>query len=382
MSSKQDLKMRISAYEQRIARSEKELRQLSSTLQTLNKHYADGLISYETFQKESRLCLKGRTFNAWEHYYNQTTTACEARLAADRTLLEKQNKTKTILASIISLILLFATFGGIMFATGFHKGITGFAAINGTLEENTTLLDIMNTTFNETILTNITANETISLTNGTENGTASISKNSTNGTIQENNEEIENTTLFDDPSINFERGSEEKNVTWNIQILNKNKGRKTYFDGERDYDILPNSERLKFTNNSFKIAAKIRVNPSGFGTIASKHDYPNANWVDLLVDKSGTIILSAADLDVSINLETIKSFNDGIDHTIIAILNQTTAQIYVDGNLEAETDAPQFHNLNNEMPFSIGGNIGYIPWTGKIFNNFNGEIKEVKISYK
>ena len=173
-------------------------------------------------------------------------------------------------------------------------------------------------------------------------------------------------------------------LEWNYSQLPKEKADKikdkeVYFDG-KDYEIINNSEFIEL-NKSFTIKAEVMIEENSSGVILSRYDYANVTNIELSVDITGSIKFNIFDVSFSDILETNKTYNDGKFHSITALINNNSAQIYVDGNLEAESNVSELKSLYSNVPFTIGANTGLVNLMGSSINNFNGRIKEVKIYY-
>ncbi|MCW1297991.1 MAG: laminin G domain-containing protein [Candidatus Parvarchaeota archaeon] len=170
-------------------------------------------------------------------------------------------------------------------------------------------------------------------------------------------------------------------LTWDYSSGDKFKMKDggLYFDGEKDYVIIKDSEKFYLNDNFFKIETDVKIYPNSSGTIISRNDYLNGKFFVLAVNSEGTIRFDIGDGDNSVSIETNKAYNDGKFHQIFVLLNQNDILLYVDGMLEAQGDISRIKSINSEVPISIGADVGYYKWTGQTFDNFNGVIKYVKI---
>ncbi len=175
----------------------------------------------------------------------------------------------------------------------------------------------------------------------------------------------------------------ESALVWNYSVgKGKIKDDGIEFDGEYDYDKVKDSENIRFVNNSFAIEAKARIDYESSGIILSKFDYLDGRYFELGVNVEGTIFFDIGDSYNTITLETINSYNDGKDHKIFLIMNNSNAQLYVDDILQSQENTSILNDINSEVPISVGANTGYINWMKQTVNNFKGVIKDIKIYYR
>ncbi len=152
MASKRIHQQRIADYQQKLVECEHARKALGWNLQELNRQYAAGSISSETFNREARRLLKGRTTESWNTYFDQTREACKARILHEEKLLKTRQRQvkKYLILTIITLLTLgvaIFTFNALNFGTGPTGRITTDIGVdNTTLTENTTLENITITT--------------------------------------------------------------------------------------------------------------------------------------------------------------------------------------------------------------------------------------------
>jgi len=230
---------------------------------------------------------------------------------------------------------------------------------------------------NETL--HIDINDTINSTNITQNNSLlNLSENITNPTQNISlTLNISNHTLRNIPIILIT----DKFILWNSSYIGDSNlsDNPMYFDGINHYFIIPNSNNITFPDNSIWIETTIKIDLDTHGVIVSKYDYLNSKFFELAVNGEGTIKFELGDLDTSIAIETIKSFNDGDYHSIFASVYAGNAEIYVDGVLESIADISVIRDINSNVTISIGANLGYLEWIKQPVNNFRGSIRYVKI---
>jgi hypothetical protein len=194
-----------------------------------------------------------------------------------------------------------------------------------------------------------------------------------NETIDAGPEETANESL---PAEAAHTSSERKTFAWDAAGNNDDE-----FDGEYDYELLDDSSET-FARNTLEMEVVAKIGAKSTGILVSKHDYINTKVVEVGVNPDGTIRFFAADGETPLYLQSGRKFNDDQTHNITLSVNETVASLYVDGVLEAEGDASKLGDISSDAPFSIGADAAYLAWMGQAIGNFDGVIKQVRISYE
>ncbi len=119
----------------------------------LDNQYAAELISYEKYQNRLNDILKNKTTEEWISYYDTCIRSYKENLGDCEKEIKKLNESKGILPVIMVLI---AIIGLGLILSLLKPNITGFAvldnATNGSLIDNTTIINLQNVTDNSTIV--------------------------------------------------------------------------------------------------------------------------------------------------------------------------------------------------------------------------------------
>ena len=315
----------------------------------LRKSYDSNIIDRRTYEEKLRVALKEKTVKQWINYYDDLTIEYRNRVIEINKEIRAAEKTKAILPILTVAAIL------VMLGLSYYliqPQITGFTVLGNV--SNETIANVTNETSIFTIPIVNTINET--------------------------------TPIFVVPELNITEKLKEKTFEWNSSYLSKEKKDKVkedgvYFDGRKDYEVIEGSENINLSNNTLRIEVVVKIEENSQGAIVSRYDYPNVSHLEVSIDVTGSVKFDIGDVSFSDILETNKTYNDGKYHNIIAILNKTKAQLYVDNILEVESNTTELSNINTQVPISVGANIGFIPYMHSTASNYNGIIKGVKIYY-
>ncbi len=353
----------------------------------------------------------------WTPAYSCTLKGCEissikidGKLTANssgvvRVLLEDKNKQYTIFNKTIELIAKNVTNVTLVYenVTLINESTneTIIKEVNMTREINSTVIEPIEFSFTDAcvdscILTDNFGNETYTISVQLDSGiTAKIDSIRYTWTAEKKVKEpapTENVTNVTVIPANLTNATEvtttlltNKTLEWSYTTDADWTGREETglkIHGKQGFIILANSSEFTLQNNTVTIEARIKIGPETYGTIVSKYDWLNGKLLQLTAEAEGAISLTASDSSSTTVAETAQAFKDNKFHTIKATLNETTAQVYIDGLLAAEEDASQLGDISSNAPIAIGANIGEQQWIGEAQQPFDGEIKHVKVSTK
>ena len=318
----------------------------------LKKEYEDCRIDKGTYEEKLRTALKDKTVSQWLQYYDKLTLEYTSRIIdIDKELRELE---KTKITPMLTILAVLALLGLSYYFIS--PQITGFTVIENLTNGTNAIFGI----------------QPVNISNFTSGNVTEIPENITEILPIEN---ISGRLIGPIAAIS------NKSIEWDYTNADKKSKHKIkedglYFDGWNDPEIINNSEFIRFTNKTLTIYAKIKLEENTTGTIVSKYDYANVSRLVLGIDVTGSVKLEISDVGFSTILETNKTYIDNKFRDITAVLNNTIAQLYIDGLLEVEANITELNEINTQVPISIGGNADF-----GTFDNFKGLIKEVKIYY-
>jgi len=144
------------------------------------------------------------------------------------------------------------------------------------------------------------------------------------------------------------------------------------------------TEEIESVSDKIIIYSKATIRKDNFGVLYSQHSYPEAKWVNLYADASGSIRLHISNSKEDLSLETTKRFNDGKEHTIYVVIDRTTTTIIVDGITEASSKTGIWDFLPKETVAYAGADGAYQTYSyhRPLYDEFNGVVKDARVYYK
>ena len=141
------------------------------------------------------------------------------------------------------------------------------------------------------------------------------------------------------------------------------------------------------SSSNFQKYLKIEVTANatdlvGDKALLGKYDITNSNFFELHFGGDGKISFLTGDMDYGTTIQSVNKFDDGLFHNIVIIITKNEGFMFVDGNLETQTNyIGRIKDFSNTGNLIIGASAGGFDNFRRPYSYFVGNIESVNIYY-
>jgi len=155
-------------------------------------------------------------------------------------------------------------------------------------------------------------------------------------------------------------------------------GKALNFDGSDDYVAISDATGLgDFGTGNFTVSCRFMTTADGVNGIlvGKRNSVAAASFFTLKINAENKIVFSIHDGTNSLWGDGTRTVNDGKWHHVAAVRTGVNVKVYLDGDMDIDTDGSVTINIDNDADLTIGAKFAGATLT----EPFNGQIDEVRI---